>query len=75
MTAETCTARLDTKRFEGLLSRYPLYREGNKTLYWTIEHHATESLGGYEVQIEGKSQVFFKLDQAVDYFNKGGRKQ
>lgn len=75
MRADTRTAELSAERFEGLLSRYPMHRDGNKALYWTIEHHAKESLGGYEVQIGTKSRVFFKLAEAVDFFNKGGKTQ
>lgn len=59
------------KNLEGVLSRYPILREKGKTLFWTIEHHAKKSLGGYEVQIDNKSRVFFDLDEAVYYFNGG----
>jgi len=60
---------LKISKFEGLLVRHPLHSEGDKKLYWTIEHHADVSLGGYEVVIKGKSAIFFKLKEAVEYFN------
>jgi len=61
--------QLRMNKFEGLLVRYPMHSDGYKKLYWTIEHHADVSLGGYEVEVRGKSTIFFKLKEAVDFYN------
>lgn len=75
MTETYTRVPLSTSKFEGLMCRYPLHKDGNKTLYWTMEHHATDSLGGYEVQIGRESTVFFQLKEAVEFFNSGGKKK
>lgn len=74
VTKKGNTGPLKADKFEGLLVRYPLHREGNKTLYWTIEHHADVSLGGYEVDNGKTTRVFLKLREAIDYFNGGKQK-
>lgn len=60
---------LNVERFEGLLVRHPLHIDCNKKLYLTVEHHADVSLGGYEVVIGEESSIFFKLSEAVNFFN------
>lgn len=62
--------RCNMRMFEGMRTRYPLFRSENRALYWTIEHHSEFSLGAYEVIVKGKSHYFKQLGKAVEFFNK-----
>lgn len=48
-----------------------MYRHKGKMLFWTMEHYADKSYGDYEVMIDGKSQYFKRLSDAVKCFNGG----
>lgn len=63
------TPRLKMARFEGLRNKFLLHRQGQTLLYFTIEHHASGSLGAYEVVKNGESAYFFELPKAIKYFN------
>lgn len=55
--------------FEGVREKHHMFRGKKATLYFTVEHHATRSLGAYEVVSRGKSAYFTSLPEAIDYFN------
>lgn len=75
MICEEQKLKLKIDRFEGLICSYPMYKEGNKSLCWVIEHHAKDSRGGYVVNIGRRREVFFRLEDAIAYFNKGGKNE
>lgn len=62
---------LSCARFEGMLEKHLMYRHKGKMLFWTMEHYADKSYGDYEVMIDGKSQYFKRLSDAVKCFNGG----
>lgn len=64
--------RCSMRMIEGVRTQYPLFRENDRALYWTIEHHSEVSLGDYEVVKKGKSYYFQQLGKAVEFFNQEG---
>lgn len=66
---EQIHTKLKVNKFENMTVRYPMAKDGNKTLYWTIEHHAFYSKGGYEVVKGNIHYIWFTLQEAVDCFN------
>nr|DAF68585.1 MAG TPA: hypothetical protein [Caudoviricetes sp.] len=63
------TPALKMAKFEGLRNKFLLHKQGKAFLYFTIEHHASGSLGAYEVVKNGESAYFFELPKAIRYFN------
>lgn len=63
------TPALKMAKFEGLRNKFLLHKQGKTFLYFTIEHHASGSLGAYEVVKNGESAYFFELPKAIRYFN------
>lgn len=63
------TPTLKMAKFEGLRNKFLLHKQGKTFLYFTIEHHASGSLGAYEVVKNGESAYFFELPKAIRYFN------
>lgn len=63
------TPMLKMAKFEGLRNKFLLHKQGKTFLYFTIEHHASGSLGAYEVVKNGESAYFFELPKAIRYFN------
>lgn len=63
------TPALKMAKFEGLRNKFLLHRQGQTFLYFTIEHHASGSLGAYEVVKNDESAYFFELPKAIRYFN------
>ncbi len=63
------TPALKMAKFEGLRNKFLLHKQGKTFLYFTIEHHASGSLGAYEVVKNGQSAYFFELPKAIRYFN------
>lgn len=63
------TPTLKMAKFEGLRNKFLLHKQGKAFLYFTIEHHASGSLGAYEVVKNGESAYFFELPKAIRYFN------
>lgn len=62
--------KLKLSMFEGMTVRYPMGKNGDKMLCWTIEHHARKSKGGYEVLKNGERKaVFHFLEDAIEYYN------
>ena len=63
------TPALKMAKFEGLRNKFLLHKQRKTFLYFTIEHHASGSLGAYEVVKNGESAYFFELPKAIRYFN------
>lgn len=62
--------KLKPSKFEGMTVRYPMEKNGDKTLCWTIEHHARKSKGGYEILKNGETKAVFRfLEDAIEYYN------
>lgn len=62
--------KLKASAFEGLLVRSTLHKEGKLRLCFTVEHHETRSLGGYEILVnDERESVFFTVKEAVEHFN------
>lgn len=61
--------QVSVEKLDGLLDKRPLHRDKKGVIYFTVEHHPIVSLGAYEVVIRGKSFYFWRLKDAVDFFN------
>lgn len=51
----------------------PLVKSGKSNGIWfVVEHRLRRTLAGYEVRINGTTATFVDLDDAVEFYNKGG---
>lgn len=60
------------EKWEGLRVQTPLYIDGKNGIWWTVEHHLSQSLGAYEVKRGGEYATFHRLCDAVDWYNREG---
>lgn len=63
--------KLYYNRFDGLKTQYPMHRQGDVALYWTIQHFTEQSYGNYEVVIGEEHYFFNRLKDAIDCYNGG----
>lgn len=68
-----CELRMS--KFANLTQRYPMHRDGRKTLYFVVEHHPDHTCAGYEVERDGKAVQFVDLTDAIKFFNDGRRRK
>lgn len=66
-----CELRMS--KFANLTQRYPMHRDGRRTLYFVVEHHPDHTRAGYEVERDGKTVQFVDLADAVKFFNERRR--
>lgn len=68
-----CELRMS--KFANLTQRYPMHRDGRKTLYFVVEHRPDHTCAGYEVEQGGKAAQFVDLADAVKFFNERRRRK
>ncbi len=68
-----CELRMS--KFANLTQKYPMHRDGRKTLYFVVEHQPDHTRAGYEVERDGKAVQFVDLTDAIKFFNDGRRRK
>ena len=68
-----CELRMN--KFANLTQKYPMHRDGRKTLYFVVEHQPDHTRAGYEVEQGGKTTQFVDLADAVKFFNERRRRK
>lgn len=57
------------KKFEGLEERHPMAKDDGKRLDSVLIHHADKTYGGYEVKVGEKVAQFWRLSDAITFYN------
>lgn len=68
-----CELRMS--KFANLTQKYPMHRDGRKTLCFVVEHQPDHTRAGYEVERDGKTVQFVDLAGAVKFFNERRRRK